>query len=233
MRVINIILALFLTLNVSFSQSRKFIGLNFNYVLSAFVYPNVISSDRGMREFSNEINGWLGLSCDFRYEIAEGYMLGISGEIVNKETQDFLIRRIASQTFRIPVEDKYKIYIVELSAFFIAPFSSEKLNLYIGGGVGAYKGNFVKSILNVKSEIQKSPVNFGIQVMSGVQYNFTRNFGLRAEVRFRDPIAEVESRFKDNRINYNGYIIQIDPSPFRTRVNFDTTTFTLGLILKI
>ncbi len=233
MRVKILILLLFLSFDASISQSRKMVGLNLNYILSAFVYPNVISSDRGLRELSNEVNSWIGFSADFRGEIAEGYLVGLSAEIVNKKVSDvLLVRRISGQTVRIPVEDRYTIYIAELSAFFIAPFSSQKLNIYIGGGVGAYKGKFEKSILNAKSEIQRSPVNIGIHVMSGVHYNFEKNLSLRGELKFRDPIVEVESRFKDALIEYNGYIFQIAPTQFRTRINFDTMTFMLGLVFS-
>lgn len=232
MRAKNLILLLFLILNVSSSQPKKMIGLNLNYILSAFVYPNVISSDRGLREFSNEVNSWIGFSGDFRAELAKGYLAGFSVEIVNKKVSDVLPHRISGQYVRIPVEDKYTIYIAELSLFFIAPFSSQKLSIYIGGGIGAYKGKFERSILSAKSEIRRSPINLGIQVMSGVQYNFKKNFSLRAELKFRDPIAEVESRFKNAQIEYGGYIIPIDPSPFRTKVNFDTMTLVLGLVFS-
>lgn len=232
MRVKTLILLLFLVFDASLSQPRKMVGLNLNYVLSAFVYPNVISSDRGLREVSNEVNSWIGLSGDFRGEFADGYLAGLSFEIVNKKVPDALVRRISGQPVRIPVEDRYTIYIAELSVFFIAPFSSQKLNIYIGGGVGAYKGKFEKSIANVKSEIQRSPINLGIHVMSGVQYNFAKNLSLRGELKFRDPIVEVESKFKTAQIQYNGYILQIDTSPFRTRVNFDTMTFMFGLVFS-
>lgn len=226
----NLILLIPPLLNFSFAQPSKTISLNINYILSAFVYPNVISSDRGLRDFSTEINGWFGASAELRHKIAEGYLAGLSLEIVNKKVSDFLIRRISSQLIKIPVEDRYTIYIAELNLFFLAPFSSEKWSIYIGGGIGAYKGNFTKSIADAESEIQRSPINFGIQVMSGVGYNLLKNFGIKAELKFRDPIVEVESKFKDASISYNGYIIQIDPSPFRTRINFDTMTFILGIV---
>lgn len=229
---LKIFLTLFLIFGTAFSQSRKTLALNFNYVISAFVYPNVISSDRALRDFSNEINNWFGFSGDFKYEVTEGYFVGLSIESVDKTISDYLIRRVGNANLRIPIEDRYTIYIAELSAFFVAPFSSQKWQIYIGGGIGAYKGNFSKSILNLKSKIQKSPVNLGIHVMSGVQFNFTEKIGLKGELKFRDPIVEVESKFTDNQINYNGYIIQIDPSPFRTRVNFDTMTFVLGLVFS-
>ncbi|MFN3135984.1 MAG: outer membrane protein [Candidatus Kryptonium sp.] len=186
--------------------------------------------DRGLRDFSTEINGWFGASAEFRHKIIEGYLAGLSLEVVNKRVNDFLTRKISNQLIKIPVEDRYTIYIAELNLFFLAPFSSEKWNIYIGGGIGAYKGNFTKSIADAKSEIQKSPINFGIQVMSGVGYNLLKNLGIKAELKFRDPIVEVESKFKDTSISYDGYIIQIDPSPFRTRINFDTITFILGIV---
>ncbi|MEN3037877.1 MAG: hypothetical protein ABDI07_01775 [Candidatus Kryptonium sp.] len=220
---------IFLLLNLSLSQSNKTIGANFNYILSAFVYPNVISSDRGIRNLSTEVNGWIGISADLRYEFASGYLLGLSLEAVNKKVEDFLIRRISNQIVRIPVEDRFRIYIAELSLFFVAPFSSQRWKIYIGGGLGAYKGDFTKSILNVKSKIQKSPVNFGIQVISGVMYNFNERFGARIELKFRDPIVETENKFTERFINYNGHTIQIDQAPFRPRVNFDTMTLILGI----
>lgn len=226
----NLIPLVLILVNLSSAQPNKTITLNINYILSAFVYPNVISKDRGLRDLSTEINGWFGISAELKREIAENYLVGLSLEVVNKKTSDFLTRRISNQIVKIPVEDRYTIYIAELNLFFLAPFSSEKWNIYIGGGIGAYKGNFNKSIAGAKSEIQRSPTNLGIQVMAGVGYNLFKNFGLKAELKFRDPIVEVESKFKDNTIDYNGYIISIDPTPFRTRINFDTLTFILGIV---
>jgi hypothetical protein len=78
--------------------------------------------------------------------------------------------------------------------------------------------------------VTKSPITIGIQVMSGVKRNFSKNLGLRAEIKFRDPIVDVESQFKSNTLNYNGYIISVDPTPFKTRVNFDTITFILSIV---
>ncbi|MCS7229914.1 MAG: hypothetical protein NZ923_07780 [Candidatus Kryptonium sp.] len=220
---------IFLLTDFLLSQPNKTIGVNFNYILSAFVYPNVISNDRGIRNLSKEINGWIGISADFRYEFTDGYLLGFSLEVVDKKVEDFLIRRISNQVVRIPVEDRFRIYIAELSLFFVAPFSSQRWNIYIGGGLGAYKGDFTKSILNVKSKIQKSPINLGIQVISGVMYNFSERFGARVELKFRDPMVETENKFTEKFINYGGYTIQIDQAPFRPRVNFDTMTLILGM----
>ena len=168
-------------LSFSFAQPSKSISLNFNYILSAFVYPDVISRDRGLRDFSTEVNGWFGFSAELRHKITEGYLAGLSLEVVNKKVGDFLTRRISNQLIKIPIEDKYTIYIAELNLFFLAPFSSEKWSVYIGGGVGAYKGNFTKSFVYTRSEVQNSPINLGIQVKSGVGYNLLKNLGLKAE----------------------------------------------------
>ena len=226
----NLIFALFLSLNAILAQSEREFGTSLNYILSANVFPNIISSDAGVRNLSNELNSWFGISADLRHRIKNGYFLGASFEIVNKKVDGFLTRTISNRLVKIPVEDRYKIYIVELSAFFVAPFSSEKWEVYIGGGLGAYKGNFTKRIHDIESKVTKSPITIGIQVMSGVKRNFSKNPGLRAEIKFRDPIVDVESQFKSNTINYNGYIISVDPTPFKTRVNFDTITFILSIV---
>ncbi len=226
----NLIFTFLLLSNALFAQIVKEVGASFNYILSANVFPNIISSDAGVRNLSNEINNWLGISADLRHRIKNGYFLGVSLEIVNKKVDSYLARTISNRLVKIPIEDKYKIYIAELSAFFVAPFSSEKWEVYIGGGLGAYKGKFIKRIHDIESKAIKSPITIGIQVMTGVKRNLSKNIGLRAEVKFRDPIVDVESQFENNIINYNGYIISVDPTPFKTRVNFDTITFILSAV---
>jgi hypothetical protein len=74
-----------------------------------------------------------------------------------------------------------------------------------------------KESTTLKVKRLKSPITIGIQVMSGVKRNFSKNLGLRAEIKFRDPIVDVESQFKSNTINYNGYIISVDPTPFQNK----------------
>lgn len=226
-------LSLLLITNTTIADSKSLISINLNYILSALVYPNVIASDKGLRDLSNDINNWFGISAEIRYKLKNEYFVGLSIEVVDKKLNEFTVRKVSNQTLKIPTEDKFKIYIVELSLFFLAPFSSKKWGFYIGGGTGVYAGNFKKSIANAESEIQKKPFNLGIQVMSGVTYNFSDKFGIKLEFKFRDPIVEVESKFTNHIVNYNGYIIQLDPAPFRQKINFDTTTFSFGITCSI
>ena len=236
-----LILALIFLINSLelFSQSKPAeLGFNLSYVLSALVYPNIISSDYGTRNSNFEIKSLFGFSVDLRYEVASGYVAGLSAEVVRKVSSEMVYYTYGQGVLRIPIEDNYRVLILEGTIYFIAPFSSSKWELYFGGGLGAYKGYFKRKVVYIESKVLRAPVNFGIHVVAGFKHNFGEKFlngkfGIRGEIKFRDPLVDVDGKFEKSYLDYNGRKIQLNTSVFRRRINFDTMTVVLSFVFQI
>jgi hypothetical protein len=125
------------------------------------------------------------------------------------------------------VEDGYRMFPIELSGYFIIPVSTEKFKLYIGGGGGVYWGERIRNFSIASSEPVNRPLNFGIHVLSGLEYFVREQFSIRGEMKFRDPQFDTESQYTTDRITVNGLTYALSTQPFKSKVNLDGIVFQL------
>jgi opacity protein-like surface antigen len=133
----------------------------------------------------------------------------------------------------IPVTEGFVVYPLELSGYFVIPFSSEDARVYLGGGVGWYFGERIYSIASAKAATINSPSGFGIHVLTGADVRITSKIAVRGELKFRDPQFDSVNRFEESSTTYNGLKIPLDPSSSTTRVNLNGITYGLGLVFLL
>ncbi|MFQ5797583.1 MAG: hypothetical protein ACE5H0_02695 [Bacteroidota bacterium] len=232
------ILGLFLVLaiwtNVLVAGDRPFsVELRSSYTTTSKVFFNPDAASAFERNQFFPVDDIFGLGLDFRRDVAYNLKVGISIEYISASspfTQS--VRDRKGQDFELVLDDGYRLIPVELSSYFVIPFSGERVKVYMGGGVGFYVGERKVEAAGITTQTLEKNTRFGIHVMSGVDYFLTPILALRGELKFRDPQVESTSRYPDKPVEYEGRTILFDQRPFRSRINIDGITFNLGVMFR-
>jgi hypothetical protein len=129
----------------------------------------------------------------------------------------------------IPIEDGYKVVPVELTAYFIIPISGPTIEVFMGGGAGAYLGERVYTLGGVTAAPVNAATGFGIHVLGGASYRITEVVAITGEMKFRDLQFDASNAFRESEIYWNGRIIPVSTDPFNSRVHTDGIILNLGL----
>ncbi|MCX6151772.1 MAG: hypothetical protein NTX22_14710 [Ignavibacteriales bacterium] len=217
------------TLKAQFSYELFNISLNGNYTTSAKIYLNPNSSDIDLKNRSNPVEDILSPSIDLRYAFTEEIYFGLEIEYLKKVGTQVLTVLGTGGTKSISIEDGFKVIPIELSLYYLLPFSSEKFKFLIGGGAAYYYGSHIRKFGDEEISNVKRDFAYGIQVSATADY-FVLNFlSIRTEMKFRDPEFEITSKYNKSTVNYKGETIRIYQEKFDSKINIDGVTFILGL----
>ncbi len=223
-----------LFVNFSLAQFNNYkFGLSVNavYTTSAEVFLNPNSSDPIVRNQSYIIDDIFSPSVDLRYRLSEEFMIGLNVGYINKTSRaPNLTAFIGSQLVEIEVEDGFRVIPIEISAHYYFPFSTEAFKFMMGGGVGYYRGEFIRNFSDVDLTVEERKIALGIHVSASMDYLLLENFSFRFEMKFRDPQYEVRSKYSKTEVTYQGNIISLPDDPFETKVNLNGLTFLLGAV---
>jgi len=229
--IIAAIILLFIS-SCGFAQFTKTFGVSLNavYNTSARVYLSPNSSDIILRNNSFLIENILNPSLDFRYRLSESIILGISTEyMVSTSIGPNLTVFVGNGTVTIDVEDGFRLIPLELSAYYLIPFSTEHLKFLMGGGIGYYIGSHVRKFGDVEVSNAERKAAYGIHVSISMDYLIKDFISVRGEMKFRDPQFTVKSKYNKSEVNYNGSIIRLAQDSFDSKINVDGVTFILGV----
>ena len=214
-----------------FNEHNFGLSINGAYTTSAEIFLNPNSSDLTIRNSSFELTDIFSPSIDFRYKLARQFIVGLSVEYVNKtKTAPNLNVFIGSQVVAINVEDGLRVLPVELSAFYLFPFSNEEFIFLMGGGIGYYRGEFTRKVSDAELSLTSRKIAIGIHVMTSMDYMLLENLSFRFEMKFRDPQYNVTNKYTKTEVEYNGTTIQLTEENFETKVNINGITFVLGAV---
>jgi hypothetical protein len=202
-----------------------------NLTLSSRLFYNIGAPDEFLRNQYVALDGVFGVGIDVRRMIEDTWLqIGVSAEYLSKT--DRYSRRLSSVL--VPVEDGYWAVPIEVSGYFIIPFSSSTVHLYIGGGAGMYLGERRYSVAEERASIVNTKKGLGIHIVTGVEYVLGEWFALRSEIKFRDLQFESSHMFARSSVDYQGSTIQLpDQSPARSRVNVDGMVVDIGIVLLL
>lgn len=221
-------LLIFISNHIIYSQDNNlFISLKGNYTTTSRYYPsNVIVTSYSYEEYFS-IDDLFGFGVEARYKFSDFIALGISGESVSGSIN------YTHHILKLPAKAGYDMLLFELNGYYYMPLSTHTFKFYIGGGIGFAYGMSYEELPTIRSQIISSPVNTGIQVVSGMEYYLYKDFLIRFEMKFRDPIVENESKYTTSRINYNGRIYNVSTKPFKSKVNIDGLVFDFSIAYQI
>ena len=185
-----------------------------------FSHPN--SPDPVLRQRAEALGSVLSAAADWRYRIYPTISLNLRGEYVALENE-------TADPVGTPVTHGLHVYVLEGSALFSLPFTSERFDMYVGGGVGLYSGERVYTLADVRAEHVSASPAVGIQVIVGAEYLLALGIGIRFELLFRDPQMSVENRFPRTSVTSHGVTYPLSTEPFRSNINLNGNVYSLGL----
>ena len=217
-----------------FNENNFGISVNLVYTTSAEIFLNPNSSDPVVRNQAYTLEDIFNPSLDVRYRLSEYFILGLNLEYINKTAEaPNLTAFIGSQLIVLNVEDGFRVIPFELTAHYFFPFSTENFKFLMGGGIGYYRGEFIRKFSDVDLAVLQRKIALGIHVSASIDYMLINNLSFRFEMKFRDPQYEVKSEYTKSEVIYQGETITLPDDAFETKVNIDGLTFILGIVYHL
>lgn len=222
------IIVFFLFTNHSAQDYGFSLTLNYNYITTSklFLQPN--SPDEFLRGIHQDFDDIKSYSAEIRYKISESIFIGLASEIIEKTVINPSFNLAGSHA---EVREGYKVIPFELSIYYQMPFSTKKFKFFMGGG-GLYIGKHIRQIAAVSFNDAGSKYGFGIHVAFGMDYFINNYLSLRGQMRFRDPELELNSKYSESIVDYNGRTFLLSTRTFNSKVNVDGVTFSIGLAIN-
>ena len=227
------ILLLISTITVAQYNNKKFsIGINGVYTTTAQIYLNPNSSDPILRNYAFEISDIFDPSIDLRYKIADEIILGLSTEYMRATSAGPNLTVFSgNSTVTIDVNDGFLLIPIELSGYYLLPFSTEKFKFLMGGGAAYYYGKHIREFGDAKVTTTGRDFAYGIQVSVSMDYLLRDNFTIHSEMKFRYPQFKLKSTYDNQNVNLNGQQIFIAQKTFDSKIDVNGVTFVLGVSL--
>jgi hypothetical protein len=217
-----------------YNGSFMSIGVYGVYTTSASIFLNPNASDVVIRNQSFIIEDITNPGADIRIRISEPLILGLNVEIIEiTEPSPNLSAFVGGSVVRLNVEDGFRLMPVELTAYYLLPFSTERWKFLMGGGVAYYSGEFIRKVGNTSVSNVHKEAEFGIHVSASLDYVPISFAVIRFQMKFRDPQFTVTSRYAQQEIEYQGHTVTLPGESFETKINMDGITFVLGLAVQI
>lgn len=221
----------FVSAYAQYNGNKFSLGINGLYTTTAkiYLYPN--SENVVQRYAYNGISDIFDYGANLRYRLIEDLILDLNVEYMEKnnigDEEKFLV--IGEGIEYLKMNDSFKLIPLELSLYYILPFSGERFKFFMGGGGAAYFGNFSRNAGSINTSVEKRRFAYGIQVGVGFDYLIKDNLAAKFEMKFRDPEFTITSIYNENSGTYGGKQIQILEKQFDTKINVDGVTFAAGL----
>lgn len=205
------------------------IGIYGFYTTSASVFLNPNASDIVVRNKSFLIEDIWNPGVDIRFRVSEPLILGLNIEYIRiTRSAPNLNVFLGGSVVTLIVDDGFKLIPVELSAYYLLPFSTEGFKFLMGGGLAYYNGEFIREIGETEVKNITKEAAFGIHVSISMDYVPINDVAIRFQMKFRDPQFTVSSQYEQQEIEYEGNVIILPEGTFNTKINLDGITFMLG-----
>jgi hypothetical protein len=202
-----------------------------NYTTSSEIFPNPNASDAFSRSQSFLVEGTFGYGVEVKYRIPQSLVaIGASVEYLRAS-----LDRNVGVAFRqgLEVQDGYRVLPIELTGYFIIPFSTRTVQVFIGGGAGMYIGHRTLTMAGVEAATVDSEPGYGIHVVAGLSYGLNDWFSVTGEMKFRDLQFTSTNVFPVPRINYGGAVLSVNTDPFESKIHTDGVVFQIGAAFTI
>jgi len=193
---------------------------------SSQLYPDPGSLDPVVRGQSYELNSSLGYAAEVRYALPELRLaLGVSVEYIHAKF-DRSIQTVSGEV--IPMTDGYKVIPVELTGYFIIPFSGSTIGMYIGAGGGLYFGRRMLDEAGAESTSESVSPGAGIHVLVGTSYEPFAGVQVLGEMKFRDLQFHGVNSYSASQTVYQGITVPLEQHQ-ESQIHTDGVMFQIGL----
>ena len=205
------------------------LNLNYNYTASSKLYLQPKSSDdflRGIHSFLDKISGY---GIELRARITDNFAVGLGADYIRRKGKVSTISVISEGVENITVDDGYQVIPLELTGYYIFPFSLKNLKIFMGGGIGFYFGSHVREIGDIEAKTYSRETAYGIHVLVGADLMLTDYISIRGGVKFRDVEFSMSNTYNKLDGNYNGVPVMIINPRFDSKVAIDGILLNIGL----
>jgi hypothetical protein len=250
MKIKYICIFLFLS-NISifsqFNGNDYSVGIYGVYTTSASVFLNPNASDIAVRNEPYIIGDIINPGIDIRYRLSDPIIIGLNVEYINTSNKAPNFNAFyGGSVIQLNVKDGFRLIPIELTTYYVLPFSTEDFKFLMGGGLAYYNGEFVRVIdevdydnNNIVRKIGEAKVinvnkeaAFGIHVLISMIYIPINFISVNFQMKFRDPQFTVSSRYNRSEIRYLGSTLVLPQEKFDTKINMDGITFMIGAALQ-
>jgi hypothetical protein len=188
--------------------------------------------DKPLQYFDgNVLESNYGFGFDVRWNILwDRFSIGTSLERIRSVGLSY-IQYPQFQNLRVVREEGFELTAIEISGYYVVPISSDNIQFYLGGGIGNYDGERIYAVAGVQAATVQTTSNLGIHVLTGIDYWFLKKFGVRGELKFRDPHFDVTNKFDQSSVTVAGYQIPLNQRESTTRVNLYGVNYMLGFVV--
>lgn len=225
------ILFLSITAFAQYNENSFGLGLNVVYTTNARIYLNPNSTDPIERNSTFGLADIFNPGINFRYKLVENVLLDLNLEYMQSTATGRNEKVITNTGLRyIQVNDGFKLIPIELSVYYLIPFSTEQFKFLMGGGLGYYYGSMIRKFGDAEVSNVNRNSAYGIQVGVDFNYLFRENIAFKFEMKFRDPQFTVRSRYNQRQYNYNGMKVTVTKQEFDSKIDINGVAFVLGTI---
>ncbi len=201
-----------------------------SYTSSATIQLDPYSASSFERTITSEVSGGYGYGIAFTKRFfSQDLAIGIAVEYLKIEDQEgSQIYDNGIARIRARIKEVITVVPVELAGYFDLPNFTSDLNIFIGGGIGAYFGDRKRTIINLESQTVSKEPGYGLVVMCGMGYGISENFSGVFEMRFRQGEFRVKSNYSASFITAGGNSFEIDRD-LDSKVFIDGLKLSFGL----
>jgi hypothetical protein len=225
-----LIILIFVESQAQYNGQNLSLSINGVYTTSARIYKDPFASDPVIRMESFPVEHILNPSVEIRYSISSYLLIGLGSEYMSVSEPDSPISVFMQGAVRtLYVEDGFRFIPLELTVYYILPFSTERFKFLIGGGGGYYFGSHQRKFGNAEVSAVDRKFAYGIHVNLSMDYMLRNNLSIRSEMKFRDPQFTVKSAYNSRDIILEGQNLRLLQDTFDSKINIDGVTFILGI----
>lgn len=216
--------------NAQYGDNEFALSLSVNYTTTSKLYLSPNAADPVIRGEYTSLNDVYHYGAEIRYRVYEPLILGLNIEYYKRTgaiTEVIGIRRLSS--YPVDADDGFTLIPVELSAYYLLPFSSDKFKFLMGGGIGIYFGSHLRSLHEIDVSNEERKFAYGIHVQLGIEYLVYDFLSVTGGMKFRDPEFEMTTRYNEEVFVEEGEEVLLRDDTFDSKVNIDGVTFYLGV----
>ena len=216
------------------NNEKKFsVSVNYNYTTTSKLYLQPKSADEFLRGIHSFLDYISGAGIEFRYKISDGLYAGLSTEYLEKKGKITTLTVETSRTENLLVDDGYRVIPVELTGYYVFPFSLQDYKFFMGGGIGFYFGTHIREIGDIKAETLNRETAFGIHIMVGMDYIITDYLSVRGSMKFRDVEFTMYNKYNRTEGTLNDSPVRVLAQDFDSKVAVDGITFSIGVTFQL
>jgi len=235
MKIIKKIAFLLLFLIFTGNLQAQFNGYNFSisanyvYTTTSKLYLDPKASDEFLRGIHSFLDKIPGFGIELRVKVADYFFVGLSADYLKKTDKITSVTILSGYAQNIMVNDGFQVVPVELTGYYIFPFSLKDYKFFMGGGGGLYFGSHVRTVGDISARTESREVAFGIHVVAGVEVLLTEYLSIKGAVKFRDMEFSMFNKYDKNTGTLDGLPIQILNTSFDSKAVVDGLAFNIGL----